>query len=76
MKTFFASAVEIVDNPMSRYSQCIGKKRGYKNRNHLEMNHGKLLIYRKEEEQNYRMKNTKISLDIIFINMKFTINKL
>jgi len=47
--------------------------RGMMYRNRLENNQGMLFIFEVEEEQSFWMKNTRIPLDIIFINGKFQI---
>ena len=47
--------------------------RGMMYRNQLETNHGMLFVFEVEEQQSFWMKNTRISLDILFINNKFQI---
>jgi len=42
-------------------------------RSHMEMNQGMFFIFPEEEEQIFWMKDTKISLDIIFVGNDFKI---
>ena len=53
--------VEIADSPEER-------ERGLSNRDHLEPNSGMLFIFSEEDKHKFWMKDTKIPLDIIWIN--------
>ncbi len=66
-----------IDNPdldtLSRLKIEIAKEydaisRGLMNRSHLNSDKGMLFIFDEEEELSFWMKNTRISLDIIFVN--------
>ncbi|MGH2575768.1 MAG: DUF192 domain-containing protein, partial [Ignavibacteria bacterium] len=61
--------VEIAETDEKRY-------RGLMYREKIEENQGMLFIFQDEEEQSFYMKNTIISLDIIFINSKKKIVKI
>jgi uncharacterized membrane protein (UPF0127 family) len=61
MDTVKSIFIEIADNPEEI-------RRGMMYRNSMKTNEGMLFIFDSEEEQTFWMKNTRISLDIIFIN--------
>jgi len=64
--TVFSLFIEIADSP-EKISQ------GVMFRNNIESNQGMLFIFNVESEQSFWMKNTKIPLDIIFINRNYKI---
>jgi uncharacterized membrane protein (UPF0127 family) len=47
--------------------------KGMMYRNNLEANHGMIFLFDYEDQQSFWMKNTRISLDIIFINNNYQI---
>jgi uncharacterized membrane protein (UPF0127 family) len=58
--------IEIADTPEEI-------RKGMMYRNKMEVNQGMLFLFGREDQQSFWMKNTKISLDIIFINNNYQI---
>jgi len=65
-EVIFEIDTEVVSNDMERAL-------GLMYRPYMEENHGMLFLMDKEEYQSFYMRNTVISLDIIYVNSKFEI---
>lgn len=62
----FEFSYEVAETPQSR-------EIGLMNRTSLDKNHGMLFVFEAEDERTFWMKNTFISLDIIFLDKDFKV---